>query len=59
MAVSPRKTMVMALALTLVIGMVRGKKEGLTQCHNLLGADGRGGEGSAVVFCRFSLRQNR
>ena len=49
--------------LTLVIGMavmvmVRGEmleKEGLThQCHNLLGADGRDGDGAAVVFCRFS-----
>ena len=52
-----RRTMV----LTLVIGMavmVRGEmleKEGLThQCHNLLGADGRDGDGAAVVFCRFS-----
>ena len=51
--------------LTLVIGMavmVRGEmlekegKEGLThQCHNLLGADGRDGDGAAVVFCRFSF----
>ena len=53
--------------LTLVVGMavmVRGEmlekeekeeKEGLThQCHNLLGADGRDGDGAAVVFCRFS-----
>ena len=55
--------------LTLVVGMavmVRGEmleekeekegKEGLThQCHNLLGADGRDGDGAAVVFCRFSF----
>ena len=53
--------------LTLVVGMavmVRGEmlekeekeeKEGLThQCHNLLGADGRDGDGAALVFCRFS-----
>ena len=52
------------MVLTLVVGMavmVRGEmfekeeKEGLThQCHNLLGADGRDGDGAAVVFCRFS-----
>ena len=29
------------------------KKEGLTQCHNLLGAEGRHQGAAAVVFCRF------
>ena len=29
------------------------KKEGLTQCHNLLGAEGRDQGAAAVVFCRF------
>ena len=29
------------------------KEEGLTQCHNLLGAEGRHQGAAAVVFCRF------
>ena len=29
------------------------EKEGLTQCHNLLGAEGRHQGAAAVVFCRF------
>ena len=29
------------------------KDEGLTQCHNLLGAEGRHQGAAAVVFCRF------
>ena len=29
------------------------KKDGLTQCHNLLGAEGRHQGAAAVVFCRF------
>ena len=56
------------MVLTLVIGMAvmvmgemlekegKEEKEGLThQCHNLLGAVGRDGDGAAVVFCRFSF----
>ena len=27
--------------------------DGLTQCHNLLGAEGRHQGAAAVVFCRF------
>ena len=58
MAVLLRKTMTTLLLTMVVMVLVRGEmveKEGLTECHNLLGADGREGEGAAVVFCRFFL----
>ena len=34
-------------------GLNYEEKEGLTQCHNLLGAEGRHQGAAAVVFCRF------
>ena len=48
----------LGMVMGLVMGMGRadmGKREGLTQCHNLLGAYGREGEGADVVFCRFLI----
>ena len=53
------KTMTtLMLWLVMVMVMVRAdmvKRKGLTQCHNLLGAYGREGEGADVVFCRFLI----
>ena len=46
------------LWLVMVMVLVRAdmvKRKGLTQCHNLLGAYGREGEGADVVFCRFLI----
>ena len=53
------KTMTtLMLWLVMVMVLVRAdmvKRKGLTQCHNLLGAYGREGEGADVVFCRFLI----
>ena len=34
-------------------GLNYEEKDGLTQCHNLLGAEGRHQGDAVVVFCRF------
>ena len=51
-------TLMLWLVMVLVMVIVRAdmvKRKGLTQCHNLLGAYGRDGEGADVVFCRFLI----
>ena len=51
-------TLMLWLVMVMVMVMVRAdmvKRKGLTQCHNLLGAYGREGEGADVVFCRFLI----